>query len=71
MGSGEEEREWGTIALLFVGFVVMAVGLGISRGDLTFYSDSRPFFLLGVLCLVPFVIKVIIGLASLIATAKR
>ena len=67
----EEEREWGTILLLFFGVVLLVIGFGISRGDLTFYHSSMPFFIVGGLCLVPLIIKALVGFASAIPSIKK
>lgn len=66
-----EEREWGTIILLFAGVVLLVIGWGIWRGDLTFYTDSRPFLWLGGLCLVPIIIKGVVALVSSIPLFKK
>ena len=66
-----EEREWGTIILLFAGVVLLVIGWGISRGDLIFYQDSRPFLWLGGLCLIPIIIKGLIELVTAIPSIKN
>ena len=66
-----EEREWGTIILLFAGVILLVIGWGIGRGDLIFYKDSRPFLWLGGLCLVPIIIKGIIALVTAIPSVKN